>query len=163
MLQVPELKRAMRLTYLKDHRAPIRHGFAFLNSPPTERDQSRQRHPSLLRMPETGGSKMFLGLGCSAPGYFRITARRSSLVRRRGNVRESRPRWRVAVGTRISPRPPHRSRRALPTHRAPASGQTSCDERFSHARRPPRSHHSDRRDISAQCPNRGRLTAVSLG
>src|SRR5216683_159242 len=39
----------------------------------------------------------------------------------------------VAVGTRISPRPPHRSRRALLTHRAPPSGQTSCDERFSHA------------------------------
>src|SRR6202165_1411001 len=29
---------------------------------------------------------------------------------------------RVAVGTRISPRPPHRSRRALLTHRAPPSG-----------------------------------------
>src|ERR1700731_5297114 len=28
----------------------------------------------------------------------------------------------VAVGTRISPRPPHRSRRALLTHRAPPSG-----------------------------------------
>jgi hypothetical protein len=35
----------------------------------------------------------------------------------------------VAVGTRISPRPPHRSRRALLTHRAPPSGQTLCDER----------------------------------
>jgi len=35
----------------------------------------------------------------------------------------------VAVGTRISPRPPHRSRRALLTHRAPPSGRTSCDER----------------------------------
>src|SRR5260221_10766026 len=33
----------------------------------------------------------------------------------------------------------------------------------SHARRPTRSHHSDRRGISAQCPNRGRLTAVPLG
>ena len=44
----------------------------------------------------------------------------------------------VAVGTRISPRPPHRSRRALLTHRAPPSGQTSCDERFSHVRRPTR-------------------------
>src|SRR6266705_4394392 len=30
--------------------------------------------------------------------------------------------WEVAVGTRISPRPPHRSRRALLTHRAPPSG-----------------------------------------
>ena len=69
----------------------------------------------------------------------------------------------VAVGTRISPRPPHRSRRALLTHRAPPSGQTSCDKRFSIARRPTRSHHSDRRGISAQCPNRGRLTAVPLG
>ena len=29
---------------------------------------------------------------------------------------------RVAVGTRISPRPPPRSRRALLTHRAPPSG-----------------------------------------
>src|SRR6266478_5033443 len=69
----------------------------------------------------------------------------------------------VAVGTRISPRPPHRSRRALLTHRAPPSGQTSYDERFSVARRPTRSHYSDRRGISAQCPNRGRLTAVPLG
>jgi hypothetical protein len=59
--------------------------------------------------------------------------------------------------------PPHRSRRALLTHRAPPSGQTSCDERLSPARRPTRSHHSDRRGISAQCPNRGRLTAVPLG
>jgi hypothetical protein len=69
----------------------------------------------------------------------------------------------VAVGTRISPRPPHRSRRALLTHRAPPSGQTSCDGRFNNARRPTRSHYSDRRGISAQCPNRGRLTAVPLG
>src|ERR1700693_6422762 len=30
----------------------------------------------------------------------------------------------VAVGTRISPRPPHRSRRALLTHRAPPSGSS---------------------------------------
>src|SRR6516225_2092320 len=29
---------------------------------------------------------------------------------------------RVAVGTEIAPRPPHRSRRALLTHRAPPSG-----------------------------------------
>src|ERR1700738_5663963 len=66
----------------------------------------------------------------------------------------------VAVGTRISPRPPHRSRRALLTHRAPPSGQTSCDERFSHVRRPTRSHYSDRRGVSAQCPNRGRITTL---
>ncbi len=33
---------------------------------------------------------------------------------------------RVAVGTRITPRPPHRSRRALLTHRAPPSGRTSA-------------------------------------
>ena|SRR5258708_6044366 len=32
----------------------------------------------------------------------------------------------VAVGTRITPRPPHRSRRALLTHRAPPSGRTSA-------------------------------------
>jgi hypothetical protein len=57
---------------------------------------------------------------------------------------------RVAVGTRISPRPPHRSRRALLTHRTPPSGQTSCDKQFSVARRPTRSHHSDRRGISAR-------------
>src|SRR6266851_2799340 len=69
----------------------------------------------------------------------------------------------VVVGTRISPRPPHRSRRALLTHRVPPSGQTLCGERFSHVRRPTRSHYSDRRGISAQCPNRGRLTAVPLG
>src|SRR5713101_7995033 len=69
----------------------------------------------------------------------------------------------VAVGTRISPRPPHRSGRALLTHRAPPSGQTLCDERFSYVRRSTRSHYSDRRGISAQCPNRGRLTAVPLG
>src|SRR5229473_1110215 len=37
------------------------------------------------------------------------------------------------------------------------------DERSSVARRPTRSHYSDRRGISAQCPNRGRLTAVPLG
>ncbi len=28
----------------------------------------------------------------------------------------------IAVGTRVTPRPPHRSRRALLTHRAPALG-----------------------------------------
>src|SRR5216683_2859862 len=54
-------------------------------------------------------------------------------------------------------------RGALLTHRAPPSGQTSYDERSSVARRPTRSHYSDRRGISAQCPNRGRLTAVPLG
>jgi hypothetical protein len=36
----------------------------------------------------------------------------------------------VAVGTRIAPRPPPRSRRALLTHRAPPSGQPSCDEQL---------------------------------
>src|SRR5215470_8778973 len=36
----------------------------------------------------------------------------------------------VAVGTRIAPRPPRRSRRALLTHRAPPSGQTACDKRL---------------------------------
>ena len=45
----------------------------------------------------------------------------------------------VAVGTRIPPRP-HRSRRALLTHRAPPSGQASCDERSSVDHRPARSH-----------------------
>ncbi len=35
----------------------------------------------------------------------------------------------VAVGTRIAPRPPHRSRRALLTHRAPPSGRTSAGRR----------------------------------
>jgi hypothetical protein len=61
-------------------------------------------------------------------------------LRVRKQIRPSEPSL-VAVGTRISPRLPHRSRRALLTHRAPPSGQTSCDERFSHARRPTRSHH----------------------
>ena len=51
----------------------------------------------------------------------------------------------VAVGTTISARP-----RALLTHRAPPSGQTSCDERSSVARRPTRSPYSDRRGISVQ-------------
>ena len=36
----------------------------------------------------------------------------------------------VAVGTRIAPRPPRRSQRALLTHRAPPSGQTACDKRL---------------------------------
>jgi hypothetical protein len=51
--------------------------------------------------------------------------------------------------------PPAQTRRALLTHRAPPSGQTSCDERYRVARRPTRSRHSDRRGISAQCPSRG--------
>jgi len=91
---------------------------------------------------------------------------RSAFERGQVHLDHGKPPWpeaMVAVGTRISPRPPHRSRRALLTHRAPPSGQTSCDERFSHVRRPTRSHYSDRRGISAQCPNRGRLTAVPLG
>src|SRR4030081_2897836 len=36
----------------------------------------------------------------------------------------------VAVGTRITPRPPHRSRRALLTHLAPPSGRTSAARGF---------------------------------
>src|SRR5438034_4451472 len=95
----------------------------------------------------------------SSPGSGRSTVPLAICVMEGPNVNPSM----VAVGTRISPRPPHRSRRALLTHRAPPSGQTSCDERFSYARRLTRSHHSDRRGISAQCPNRGRLTAVPLG
>src|SRR5215831_9374310 len=42
---------------------------------------------------------------------------------------------RVAVGTRITPRPPHRSRRALLTHRAPPSGcgvETVTRQRVQH-------------------------------
>jgi hypothetical protein len=38
------------------------------------------------------------------------------------SIYNSFPRPGVAVGTRIAPRPPHRSRRALLTHRAPPSG-----------------------------------------
>src|SRR6202166_4554647 len=38
----------------------------------------------------------------------------------------------VAVGTRIALRPPHRSRRALLTHRAPPSGQTSAARGTNH-------------------------------
>ena len=41
----------------------------------------------------------------------------------------------VAVGTRIAPRPTHRSRRALLTHRAPPSGQTSTGRLKPHALR----------------------------
>jgi hypothetical protein len=40
----------------------------------------------------------------------------------------------VAVGTRIAPRPPRRSRRALLTHRAPPSGQTSAAKGRTHLR-----------------------------
>ncbi len=69
----------------------------------------------------------------------------------------------VAVGTRIAPRPPHRSRRALLTHRAPPSGRTWGDTRFEPARAPAHSRQSDRRGSSAQCPNHGRLSAVPLG
>ncbi len=39
------------------------------------------------------------------------------------------------VGKRVSPLPPRRSRRALLTHRAPPSGQTSDGERFGRAHR----------------------------
>src|SRR5216684_3262218 len=39
-----------------------------------------------------------------------------------GAGQDSSGRRQVAVGTRITPRPPHRSRRALLTHRAPPSG-----------------------------------------
>src|SRR5450631_1725135 len=53
----------------------------------------------------------------------------------------------VAVGTRISPRPPHRSRRALLTHRAPPSGQTSARTRFETGCAPAHSRQSDRRGI----------------
>jgi hypothetical protein len=38
----------------------------------------------------------------------------------------------VAVGTEIALRPPHRSRRALLTHRAPPSGQTSAARGTNH-------------------------------
>jgi len=51
--------------------------------------------------------------------------------------------------------PPHRSRRALLTRLLLRVRRR--DERFSVARRPTRSHYSDRRGTSAQCPNRGRL------
>src|SRR5262249_9130572 len=69
----------------------------------------------------------------------------------------------VAVGTRIAPRPPHRSRRALLTHRAPPSGRTSASAQHKTARDPAHSRHSGRRGVSAQCPNHGRLSAVPLG
>ena len=44
-----------------------------------------------------------------------------------------RPPSQTADFNALTRRNPHRSRRALLTHRAPPSGQTSCDERFSHA------------------------------
>ena len=70
---------------------------------------------------------------------------------------------RVTVGTAVASRPPYRSRRALLTHRAPPSGQTSARTRFETGCAPAHSRQSDRRGISAQCPNHGRLSAVSLG
>src|SRR5258708_15386176 len=69
----------------------------------------------------------------------------------------------VAVGTLITERPPHRSRRALLTHRAPPSGRTWCDTRFEPACAPAHSRQSDRRGSSAQCPNHARLSAVPPG
>jgi hypothetical protein len=68
----------------------------------------------------------------------------------------------VAVGTVIAHRPPHRSRRALLTHRAPTSGRTSggsrrCRRHAAHIR------HSDRRSDPALSPDCGGLTAVPLG
>src|SRR5712671_5664646 len=59
----------------------------------------------------------------------------------------------VAVGTLITERPPHRSRRALLTHRAPPSGRTWGDTWFEPACAPAHSRQSDRRGSSAQCPN----------
>src|SRR6266404_697700 len=68
----------------------------------------------------------------------------------------------VAVGTRITPRPPHRSRRALLTHRALPSGQTSAAHGFETACAPAHSRQSDRRGISAQRPNHGPPVGWSL-
>jgi hypothetical protein len=51
----------------------------------------------------------------------------------------------VGVGTRIAPRPPHRSRRTLLTHRAPPSGRTSIGTRLEAARDPAHSRQSERR------------------
>ena len=64
-----------------------------------------------------------------------------------------------AVGTLITERPPHRSRRALLTHRAPPLARSGYDALD--ARRTA----SMRIDVvaSAQRPNHGRLSAVSLG
>jgi len=69
----------------------------------------------------------------------------------------------VAVGKRVTPLPPRRSRRALLTHRAPPSGRTSDGERFGPAHRPAHNRQLDRRRYPALCPDRGRLTAVPLG
>src|SRR5260370_37613589 len=69
----------------------------------------------------------------------------------------------VEVMSRLYPRPPHRSRRALLTHRAPPSGRTWGDTRFEPACAPAHSRQSDRRGSSAQCPNHGGLSAVPLG
>ncbi len=52
----------------------------------------------------------------------------------------------VAVGTLIAERPPHRSRRALLTHRAPPSGRTFGEE---HCRRALRSTPLDVSDVLA--------------
>ena len=69
----------------------------------------------------------------------------------------------VAVGMPVARHPPHRSRRALLTHRAPPSGQTSNAERFGRARRLAHNRQSDRRSSPALCPDCGRPTVVSLG
>src|ERR1051326_7937645 len=50
----------------------------------------------------------------------------------------------IAVGTLIAERPPHRSRRALLTHRAPPSGRTSSDARREAACDPAHSRQSGR-------------------
>ena len=63
----------------------------------------------------------------------------------------------------LARRNPHRSRRALLTHRAPPSGRTSASKRCGPARNSAHSRQSDRRGSSAQCPNHGRLSAVPLG
>ncbi len=68
-----------------------------------------------------------------------------------------------AVGMPVTRHPPHRSRRALLTHRAPPSGRTSDGERFGGAHRPAHNRQSDRRRYPALCPDRGRLTAIPLG
>jgi len=69
----------------------------------------------------------------------------------------------VAVGAAVASRPPHRSRRALLTHRAPPSGRTPAARGLKTACAPAHSRQSDRRGNSAQCPNHGRLSAVPLG
>jgi hypothetical protein len=108
-------------------------------------------------------------LGFSAEGHIVFVAKAgikttiSAKFKRKSKPAEKHEHVGVAVGTRISPRPPHRSRRALLTHRAPPSGQTSAPTRFETGCAPAHSRQSDRRGISAQCPNHGRLSAVSLG